>query len=289
VRSVFLDAVSPDDAAIARFIEGFESIRPQLLHGYVGAVDQLATWLLARHRQVPPPKAVWVTSAPLSEVQRERIERAFGAPVYDQYGCCEVYWLAAQCPARGPLHMFHDVRRIEFLGDDFKPVSDGELGRVAITDLENRLFPLIRYMNGDMARRVPRLCSCGVTLPLMSSVLGRVTDRFFLPGGDSLSGEYLTTLFDDCVELVQRFQVRQKADYSIDLLVVPATEERPAMLALERIRERLEHKVNRAVPVSLKLVSEIPSKGGKLQYVVSEVGSRHGGPTASIPGASAIG
>ena len=220
-RRILLDASSLDIGQMRRFLGEFARLRPALLHGYVGAVDHLAQFMLDQKIQVPPPKAIWVTSAPLTPVQQRRIESAFGAPVYDQYGSCEVYWLAAQCPAKGPLHMFHDVRRIEFLDKDNRPCAEGELGNIAVTDLENQLFPLIRYLNGDMSSRMPGLCSCGVTLPLMDKVRGRTTDIVKLPGGRCISGDYLTTLFDDYPDAVRRFQVYQKADYSIEILVVP--------------------------------------------------------------------
>ena len=270
-RRILLDAACVDETAMRRFLDEFARRRPPLLHGYVGAMDHLAQYMLDHSIQVPPPRAIWVTSAPLTPVQERRIEVAFGSPVYDQYGCCEVYWLAAQCPAKGGLHMFHDARRIEFLDEQNRPRPVGELGVVAVTDLDNRLFPLIRYLNGDVSRRLAGQCSCGRTLPLMDKVRGRVTDIVRLPSGKCISGDYLTTLFDDQPEAVRQFQVHQKADYAIDIVVTPNPDFPALAEALERVRRTLADRVAGEVAVGMVRVKEIPQKNGKLRFVRSEV------------------
>ncbi|TKJ38113.1 MAG: hypothetical protein CEE38_04975 [Planctomycetes bacterium B3_Pla] len=270
-KRILLDAASVDDKSIAEFLRKFRLIRPELVHGYVGAVDYLATYILDRKIALPSPKAIWVTSSPVTATQEVRIHEAFGAPVYDQYGGCEVYWLAAQCPKKEGLHMFHDVRRIEFLSKDNAPVTAGELGRIAITDLENKYFPLIRYLNGDEGRALPKNCSCGVNLPLMDKVRGRISDTIKLPNGAVVGGDYLTTIFDSVPDAVCQFQVHQHKDYSIDIVVVPNTTYANYEKVLENIRANLSTQFRNAVPVSIKQVAEIPHQSGKLRFVKSDL------------------
>jgi phenylacetate-CoA ligase len=272
-RRILLDAAAMDRPGMERFVQEFQRVRPPLLHGYVGAVDYLASFILDNKLSVPPPKAVWLTSAPITAVQERRIEQAFGAPVYDHYGSCEVYWLGAQCPVKRGLHMFHDVRRVEFLDDDNKPCPPMTLGRIAVTDMKNRLFPLIRYLNGDMGRRLEGLCPCGVTLPLMDKVRGRVTDLVRLPSGRTVSGDYLTTLFDDDPDVIRQFQVHQRADYSIQILVVPNAGCDHLDGVLARVRGALEAKLQREVAVEIVKTGQIAQKGGKLRFVRSDVGA----------------
>lgn len=271
VRGCLLDAVSPTAAETDRFLEKLRRVRPKFIHGYVGAISRLASHILERKIELTAPTAIWVTSAPLTKIHAHQIEKAFNAPVYDQYGCCEVYWLAAQCPNRGPLHMFYDVRRIEFLDDDGVPVPDGEYGNVAITDLENRLFPIIRYLNGDRGRRLAGVCSCGVNLPLMDQIKGRVADTLPLPDGRKIDENYLTTIFDDWPNLVKQFQVHQHSDSSIDVLYVPACVDNRLSIALKVVEERLTTVTRGLVPLKIIRVDGIPQTGGKLRYVRSDV------------------
>ena len=266
---LLLNATSFTERDMLVFLRQFQKRRPQLLHGYVGAIDVLAQYMLDHGISVPAPKAIWVTSAPITPVQQNRIEKAFGAPVYDQYGCCEMYWLAAECAARRGLHMFYDIRRFEFLDENHHRVPDGEYGDIVITDLENYYFPLIRYVNGDRGRRLPGVCSCGCNLPLMDKVKGRVSESFVLPSGTRLNGEFLTTIFDSCPEVVKQFQVHQRKDRSIEILVVPSDSPLREKV-FQEVCEDLRKKCNHEVPVELKEVAEIPLRKGKLKYIISD-------------------
>lgn len=270
-RQIRLNAAALDPASMMKFIKQFNRVRPGILHGYVGAVDHLASFIQDNSLFVTPPKAIWVTSSPLTKVQEHRIEEVFGAPVYDQYGCCEVYWLAAECPAKQGLHMFHDVRRIEFLDETNTPCKEGQMGKVAITDLENYLFPIIRYLNGDMGRALPGTCCCGVTLPLMDKVRGRVSDSLKLPNGKCINGVYLTTIFDDNPDAVKQFQVYQRSDYSIQILVVPNPRCPRLENILIQVANKIRKNVNEQVPIEFKKTVEIPQNGGKLRFVISDV------------------
>jgi len=271
-RRLLLNAVHLDDNHMRRFINEYNRVKPKLLHGYVGATDLLASFILENNLHVTPPKAIWVTSAPLTTIQERRISKAFDAPVYDQYGSTEMYWLAAECPAKRGLHMFSDTRKFEFLDEDGKPVKDGELGRIAITDLESRAFPLIRYLNGDMGRALPDECSCGVKLPLMDKVRGRTSDIIRLPNGKSVSGDYMTTIFDDYPEAIQQFQVHQLADYALEISVVPNADYRNLDIILEKVRETVSKDVEQIVPVKIIKTNKIVQTGGKLRFVRSDVG-----------------
>ena len=269
-KQILLDATSFTNHDMRVFLDDFIRVRPEILHGYVGAIDILAEYVLEHNIQLPPPKVIWVTSAPITPVQQKKIDTAFHAPVYDQYGCCEIYWLAAECPARNGLHMFYDIRRFEFLDENNHPVPDGVYGNIAVTDLQNRLFPLIRYLNGDCSRRLAKQCTCGCNLPLMDKVRGRVSETFTLPSQTRLNGEFLTTLFDNTPEAVKQFQVHQLADASIVIRVIP-NDSYPALdSTLENVRAKLAAAIHDEVPVTLERVTEIPLRAGKPKFVISD-------------------
>jgi len=270
-RKVLLNATAFSDREIDGFIREFLRVRPPLVHGYVGALDRIAEHILDNGISLPPPRVVWTTSAPLTSIQERTIAKAFGSPVYDQYGCCEVYWLAAQCPAKRGLHMFWDARRIEFLDEDHAPQPVGSMGRIAVTDLLNKHFPLIRYLNGDRGRALPHSCDCGVTLPLMDKVQGRVSDTLRLPSGACVNGEYLTTLFDESPEAVKQFQVYQQKDHSIVIKAVPRERVSELPQLLHAVCDRLSRQVNYEVPVVGRVVDGIAQEGGKLKFVISDL------------------
>lgn len=270
-RRLVLDASHITAEAMQSFLCTFNRLRPPLLHGYVGGVDHLAEFVLAQNLSVHAPRAIWLTSSPFTRIQAQRIEAAFHAPVYDQYGCCEVFYLAAECPAREGLHMFQDRRRIEFLDETGRVCPDGEYGAVAVTDLDSYLFPIIRYLNGDRGRALATRCSCGRGLPVMDRVQGRISDRVLRPDGGVISGEFLTTIFDDTPDAVRQFQVHQAADYSITLRVIPNAGFAGLEARLEAARRDLAALAGPAVAVRVESVRDIPQERGKLRFVRSEV------------------
>ena len=105
----------------------------------------------------------------------------------------------------------------------------------------------------------------------MDKVKGRISETFRLPSGNHLNGEFLTTIFDDHPESIRQFQVHQLKDGSIDISVVPAEESERTDAIFEEVRRHLGEMCNNEVAVSLHKVAEIPRRGGKLQYVISDL------------------
>jgi len=269
-RRVFLDASSMTPELIDHFLARFNELRPALVQGYVGAVHALAEHIIGAGLRVHAPEAIHVTSAPLSSVQRALIERAFHAPVYDQYGCGEVFWLAAECRHRAGLHVFADARHLEIIGESGRPCKPGILGDVIVTDLENYVFPLIRYEVGDRSSFEAEPCPCGRPFPLIQPVRGRISDVLHCPDGRIISGEFLTTLFDSFPDAVTAFQVHQRSDASIAVRAVPNKAFAGLDAALESVRRTLQTKAGASVPVHISLIPHISSDRGKTRYVISD-------------------
>jgi phenylacetate-CoA ligase len=268
---ITLDATSMTISSIERFIKKFNLIRPRMLHGYVGALDHVAGVIIEKGYRVVPPKAVSATSCPLSVFQRRRIEDAFGAPVYDQYGCCEIFWISTQCGVKKDLHINHDIRFVEFTDEQGKPISADKLGNIVITDFENYYFPLIRYNTNDLGRALEGKCPCGINLPLMDKVAGRTVENIKLPDGVCLSGHYFGAFFGKYAEGLNGFQIRQKKDYSIHLYYVPGPDSEVLSKALTILKKDLEKRTDSQVPITFQAVKEIPHDRGKLQRVISDV------------------
>jgi phenylacetate-CoA ligase len=105
----------------------------------------------------------------------------------------------------------------------------------------------------------------------MDSIKGRVTDLIRLPDGTVLSGDYLSTIFDEFPDAVCSFQVLQKADYSIIISVVPNASFEKLEDILMTVKTVLRHKTYGLVPVRFEKLDEIPTDRGKTRFVISEV------------------
>lgn len=273
-RTFALDASCMDEESIMKCIREVERFKPKYIWGYVGGVAALASFIEKKGLiGLIQPKSVWVTSSPLSSNQRYYIQKIFGCEVYEQYGCVEIFWLAAECKAHEGLHVLSDVANVEFLDSNNKPTKPNISGRVVATDLENYSAPIIRYVNGDLGSMKKKLCSCGMTLPLINKIRGRQTDNLILPDGTCISGEYVTTIFDDFTEDVEKFQVHQ---VSMDELVIKVVMAKTLNYnnIINKVKKELMHKLKGQMKVEFRLVKEIQHDRGKYRYVISDVARR---------------
>lgn len=274
-RRAHLDITKVTDEKLWAFYERCVKIKPLYIEGYVGAIQEFAQFMSKNQLQLPSVYFVWTTSAPLTNSTRKVISDAFHCPVYDQYGCCEVYWLGAEVCTEQKLHVFDTFRHIEVINKSGKLCNNDEYGSVIITDLLNYSFPLIRYQNGDRAAR-SKDCSCGVTnFGILRPVKGRITENILLPEGGFIPGEFLTTLFDNFPNAVSQFQVIQDTDYSVTVAYV-AGADRKAKDELARAKEYISNVFENAkIALKIKPVESIRHDGGKLRYVISKVAASY--------------
>ncbi|MCD0504480.1 phenylacetate--CoA ligase family protein [Bordetella petrii] len=115
---------------------------------------------------------------------RERIERQWGAKMYDCYGaleCQPIGWDTAS--QLGPT-LAEDFIYVEILHPDtHEPVPDGERGVLVLTHLDRQACPLVRWWTGDMVVRDSRPAPDGRThARLAGGVLGRADDMLIVRG-----------------------------------------------------------------------------------------------------------
>lgn len=269
-KVVRLDATNLTEQAIKEFIEACKKVKPVVIHGYVGAIDVISDYILEHEILVPSPEVIWTTAAPISKVQEEKISSAFQAPVCDQYGCSEIYFIAAQCPQKQGLHQFSDAVKLEIADDHGSILPNKTWGNILITNLKEYQFPLIRYQNGDRGRWLDTKCSCGNHLPLMDKVKGRISDNIIIADDIILSGEYLTTIFDDFTSAVKQFQVIQHKDKTISVNVVPKGGTDIFEKAVKSVERELEERIQGRVSYAVKVVPHIPVDKGKLRFIIKE-------------------
>lgn len=270
-KRTLLDCSSMSNSDMDIFAKSINRIKPAFIQGYVGGVFDFAKYVFENDIKVHIPKAIWVTAAPLSESTRKFIEDVFQAPVYDQYGCSEMFWLAAECKMQEGLHFLADIRHIEFLDEKDNVVETEQFGDVTITDLENEVFPIIRYKNGDRGRYLKKQCTCGLPYPLIDKIKGRVTDNIKSPSGISVNGAYLTTIFDEFPELVDGFQIIQHEDFSIEINCALAEGISSDDHNFKKIKNQLELKTNNELLVSFNFTRGLIQDGGKLKFVISKL------------------
>ena len=270
-QQVYLDARLIDADSMRRFHRAIVRTRPALIEGYVGAVLEFADFLDAEGLTIPTPTAVATSAAPLPPSARRRLESVMGAPVYDEYRGSEALWMAGECRMQAGLHIFADARRIEVVDADGRSLPAGEVGDILVTDLTNRVFPIIRYRLGDRGALIDGTCDCGLSLPRMAQPEGRAIDLLRLPSGTALS--HTTAMFSKHPGSVRLFQVHQTADYAIAVRVVLG-DDPDATRHIEDAVDLLRRRAAGEVPVTIEYVDSLPYTGGKTKYLISDVPTR---------------
>ncbi|WP_438006294.1 phenylacetate--CoA ligase family protein [Sorangium sp. So ce321] len=268
LRKKMISAFDLSDQRLAALLDEIARYRPQLIVGYTSALYQAARHALSGGRALPAPRGVVTSAERLFAHQREAIERAFGAPVFDRYGCRELMLIAAECERHAGKHINMEGVYVELLRDG-RHAPPGEAGEVVVTDLICRSMPLIRYKNQDVAVAAGAPCACGRGLPMLASVEGRVLDLLVGPDGQLLAGELFPHLIKD-QPTIARYQVYQDRRRAITVRLVPGKGFQPetARLIERTVRQHLGERAE----VSVQLVDDIPlTSSGKHRVTLSEV------------------
>ena len=99
-------------------------------------------------------KKIIVAAEPLSPVKREKLERAWGAEVFDHFGMTEGALVSGEALGHHGLHAFADMYFLEVIDEKTgAPVADGEVGSLIVTPLwSNSMTPFLRWSSGDLVR-----------------------------------------------------------------------------------------------------------------------------------------
>jgi phenylacetate-CoA ligase len=155
-RSATLSIRKPS-GRIARALDYW---RPTALVGYPTALEQLAREQESASRALDLMLAVSVSEG-LESSARARIQTAFGCPLRDSYAASEFLALAFEC-AEGWLHVNEDWVVIEPVDEERRPVEPGATSdTVLVTNLVNRVQPVVRYDIEDRVTLRPDPCPCG--------------------------------------------------------------------------------------------------------------------------------
>lgn len=97
-------------------------------------------------------KKIVPSAEPLSLAKRTKIERSWGATVFDTFGMTECGLMAAEDAGHDGLRLWTDMFLCEVLNPDtWEPVAEGEIGTLVTTSLwTNHATPFIRWSSGDL-------------------------------------------------------------------------------------------------------------------------------------------
>jgi phenylacetate-coenzyme A ligase PaaK-like adenylate-forming protein len=261
---------------LPRLVEQLNQFAPAFLASYPTMLSVLGSERAARRLTIAP-SLVWSGGESLSPAGHAALERAFDCPVVNEYGASECLSIAFGC-REGWLHVNADWVIVEPVGVDGRPTPPGEMSHtVLITNLANRVQPIIRYDLGDAVVAHPGRCACGSPLPAIR-VLGRSDDVVAVPSAQGgkirLVPMALTTIVEEATGL-HRFQLVWHPPARLALRLDPGEAGKSRTARFHRGARALEAYLRRqgAGAIDIALDDAPPhrdSRTGKVRAVVTE-------------------
>jgi phenylacetate-CoA ligase len=245
------------------YLEFLRSYQPAIVMGYPSSLHTIAGYAVDSNDYPAPSKAILTTSETVTDSARTIIQSAWKCRIYDRYGAVEGCLFASQCEY-GHYHVSPEVGIIEIINQQGQAASNGELGMVVCTGLQNTLQPLIRYQIGDMARwALDQNCECGRDMPILEGVEGRFEDICYTADGRALLR--FDTVFKG-IDSIREAQVVQEHIDLFTIIVVPGNGFNSHVV--EQIQDNMSLHVG-SVKTNIDIVDSIPrTSSGKFRAVI---------------------
>lgn len=111
-----------------------------------------------------------------------RIREKWDVELYATYSSTEMGATFSECPYGCGGHVHPELIIVEIIGDDNRPVADGETGEVVVTTLGVEGMPLLRFRTGDISSKVTAPCRCGRNSYRLTPLVGRKNNMIKLKG-----------------------------------------------------------------------------------------------------------
>lgn len=274
------DCTDITQEALKKYYTSLMKCKPVAIRGYASSLFFLASYIEQENLPVCPVRVVFTTGEKLFPKYRLKIQKVFHAPVFDGYGASDGGVSAHECYMHEGLHLEEEHCVVEIVDDSGKVLPEGEIGSVITTDLNNYVFPFLRYKVGDLAYIKKERCSCGRKHRLLGEVIGREGRAIFNKQGrpyssiviDNMMFKDLDIHSEDSQSLyrkMERFQIRQDRNGDLLIMIKPVNPEE-SLETFSYVVKNFQSFFPGSI-VDLEFVQDIPPlPSGKDDYCISE-------------------
>lgn len=264
--------VFPASAPLPSLVEQLNLFQPALLAPYASMGAMLATEQEVGRLHISPV-LIALSAEGLPPHEYHRIAKAFRAKTGNSYAATECTFLSYGC-REGWLHVNADWAILEPVNAEHRPVAPGvQSHTVLLTNLANRVQPIIRYDLGDSVVQRPNGCRCGNSLPAIR-VTGRAADVLTFPASSGGRRSVPPLTFGSVLDTlagVEQAQIVQTAHERLRIrlrLASAADSERVWSEAVTGVERLLRHHGLRNVAVERGDEMPEQSPGGKYREVI---------------------
>jgi putative adenylate-forming enzyme len=257
---------------LPELVAQLNQFRPAILFGYASEIVLLTGEQEAGRLHINPV-LVQAGAETLPASEFDRIARAFHAKVSTAYAATECSFMCSCCK-QGWYHVNNDWVAFEPVDADYRPVPPGTQSHtVLVSNLANRVQPILRYDLGDSILQRPDPCPCGNPLPAIR-VQGRVADVLVFPTESGEQVSIAPLVFGSLIDGlpgIELFQIVQTTPTSLRLRLKFAAGASP-----DHVWQQVQTEVRRVLSeyrlghVTLERAEEPPqqSPGGKYRSII---------------------
>ncbi|HEX6634668.1 MAG TPA: hypothetical protein VF038_11915 [Usitatibacter sp.] len=265
-------------APLAELVAALNAFAPAFLASYPSVLALLAAERRAGRLAIAPAIA-WSGGETLAPRMRHEIERAFGCPLLEEYGASECLAIAHGC-REGWLHANSEWVVVEPVDRDGRATAPGATSHtVLVTNLANRVQPILRYDLGDRVTLAAGPCPCGDPRPAMR-VAGRNAAPLSFRSADGRVVELVPLAIETAAEAEAgqaRFQIVRLAPDRLGVRLDPGEPDRAGVgrRIVRALRDWLDAQSLGNVRVALlRQGPRVDPRSGKLPAVTVETRCR---------------
>lgn len=245
------------------YIDSLNTFKPLSIDGFPSSISSIARYILKNNIKLDfTPICIFPTAETLLDKDKRDIEKAFGAPVRDQYASSEGSPFITECE-KGNLHLNIETGVFEAAETDRKETG------ILVTSFYNYGTPLIRYKIGDSVVWSDKKCSCGDNSPLVERIVGRTADYLTAPDGFKITSVNMANAVKVLPNSIVESQFIQvsKSKIRINLVVDSANymDEHKEVLINE-----MHQRLGTNMIFEIRLVNELEKdKSGKTRMIIN--------------------
>ncbi|MBQ2407713.1 MAG: AMP-binding protein [Lachnospiraceae bacterium] len=241
--------------------------QPSMVGCYPTAMEVLADEQ-EKGRLKIKPAIIMTGGEKLNDDVREHLSNVFGCYVQTNYSCTEGGTMACECTARH-FHINDDWVILEAVDENNKPVPFGtQSSKVLLTNLANRICPIIRFEITDRVVLHNEPCRCGNMRPWLT-VEGRTDDILCFENGIRIAPMSLYAVLKE-VHGIERFQLIQQEDDRLELRLIADNKQEIFTAARKAVESYLS---KNGVLADVYLSEKLPaanSVSGKYKHIIAK-------------------
>ncbi len=195
--------------------------------------------------------------------------------LYATYSSTEMGATFSECECGCGGHVHPELIIVEIIGEDGKPVPDGQPGEVVVTTLGVEAMPLLRFRTGDISVKHTARCACGRWSYRLSPLLGRKNNMIKLKG-TTLYPPAINDVLDN-TEYIDNYVVivRNSDAGTDDVLVKAGLKYDPHFDVVKELKDRFRSRIRVAPSIEICSAAEIaainfPAKSRKPVKFIDE-------------------